>query len=149
MLGTRRARSKRRPVGHTPDFNPDLRDRLENGLQTTTVQTINFGGRWVALCSLVDCVSKMPAWPSLKPRVAEFLQPFPAALRVCLADYSNPLHGLALIESIARRRGACKLTLEVLQATRAPSGCVDRVDFSNYQLDQLDRLLGNAQFLQK
>ena len=53
---------------------------------------------------------------------------------------------LALVESIARERGACKLTLEVLQGNQSAIRLYERVGFANYQLDPA---LGNAQFLQK
>jgi GNAT superfamily N-acetyltransferase len=53
---------------------------------------------------------------------------------------------LALVETIARRRGACKLTLEVLQGNVGAHRLYQRVGFSNYQLDPS---MGNAEFLQK
>lgn len=57
--------------------------------------------------------------------------------------------GLGLMQGIeteARRRGACKLTLEVLQGNRAAYALYQRMGFANYQLDPV---MGNAQFLQK
>ena len=53
---------------------------------------------------------------------------------------------LALVEIIARERGACKLTLEVLQGNAGAVKLYHRVGFSNYQLDPA---MGQAQFLQK
>ncbi len=53
---------------------------------------------------------------------------------------------LALVEQIARERGACKLTLEVLQGNRSAIRLYERVGFAGYQLDPA---LGQAQFLQK
>jgi ribosomal protein S18 acetylase RimI-like enzyme len=53
---------------------------------------------------------------------------------------------LELAEHIARERGACKLTLEVLQGNAGAIKLYERVGFSNYQLDPA---MGNAQFLQK
>ena len=53
---------------------------------------------------------------------------------------------LVLVESTARARGACKLTLEVLQGNQSAIRLYERVGFANYQLDPA---LGNAQFLQK
>lgn len=53
---------------------------------------------------------------------------------------------LALAEDIARERGACKLTLEVLQGNTAALRLYQRVGFANYQLDPA---MGQAQFLQK
>jgi ribosomal protein S18 acetylase RimI-like enzyme len=53
---------------------------------------------------------------------------------------------LALAEEIARERGACKLTLEVLQGNAGAARLYHRIGFSNYQLDPA---LGDAQFLQK
>lgn len=53
---------------------------------------------------------------------------------------------LALVEQIARERGACKLTLEVLQGNVGALKLYQRVGFSNYQLDPA---AGHAQFLQK
>lgn len=53
---------------------------------------------------------------------------------------------LALVEQIARERGACKLTLEVLQGNTGAIRLYERVGFASYQLDPA---MGNAQFLQK
>lgn len=53
---------------------------------------------------------------------------------------------LALVEEIARERGACKLTLEVLQGNVGAIRLYQRVGFANYQLDPA---MGHAQFLQK
>lgn len=53
---------------------------------------------------------------------------------------------LALVEQIAVERGACKLTLEVLQGNRSASQLYKRVGFSGFQLDPT---MGHAQFLQK
>lgn len=53
---------------------------------------------------------------------------------------------LALVEEIARERGACKLTLEVLQGNAGAIKLYHRVGFANYQLDPA---MGQAQFLQK
>ncbi|WP_296443048.1 GNAT family N-acetyltransferase [Rhodoferax sp. UBA5149] len=53
---------------------------------------------------------------------------------------------LALAEEIARERGACKLTLEVLQGNAGAIRLYNRVGFANYQLDPA---MGQAQFLQK
>lgn len=53
---------------------------------------------------------------------------------------------LALAEEIARERGACKMTLEVLSGNRSAGRLYERVGYESYQLDPA---LGNAQFLQK
>jgi ribosomal protein S18 acetylase RimI-like enzyme len=53
---------------------------------------------------------------------------------------------LLLVERIARERGACKLTLEVLQGNVGATRLYHRVGFANYQLDPA---AGSAQFLQK
>ena len=53
---------------------------------------------------------------------------------------------LALVETLARERGACKLTLEVLQGNAPASRLYERIGFANYQLDPA---MGNAQLLQK
>lgn len=53
---------------------------------------------------------------------------------------------LALVEEIAYERGACKLTLEVLQGNAPATKLYHRVGFANYQLDPA---MGQAQFLQK
>ena len=53
---------------------------------------------------------------------------------------------LALVEEIAHERGACKLTLEVLQGNAGAIKLYQRVGFANYQLDPA---MGQAQFLQK
>ena len=53
---------------------------------------------------------------------------------------------LALAESIARERGACKMTLEVLSGNASAGRLYERIGFSAYQLDPA---LGNAMFLQK
>lgn len=53
---------------------------------------------------------------------------------------------LILAEEIARERGACKLTLEVLQGNAGAIKLYNRLGFANYQLDPA---MGQAQFLQK
>ncbi len=53
---------------------------------------------------------------------------------------------LALAETIARERGACKLTLEVLQGNVGADRLYRRIGFANYELDPA---MGQAQFMQK
>lgn len=53
---------------------------------------------------------------------------------------------LALVEQIARERGACKLTLEVLAGNASAIRLYERVGFANYQLDPA---MGQARFQQK
>ncbi len=53
---------------------------------------------------------------------------------------------LALAESIAVERGACKLTLEVLSGNTGACRLYQRLGFANYQLDPA---MGHAQFMQK
>jgi len=53
---------------------------------------------------------------------------------------------LALAEQISRERGACKMTLEVLQGNSSAIRLYERVGFAGYQLDPA---MGQAQFFQK
>jgi ribosomal protein S18 acetylase RimI-like enzyme len=53
---------------------------------------------------------------------------------------------LVLAETIARQRGACKLTLEVLQGNAGADRLYRRLGFANYELDPA---MGQAQFMQK
>ena len=53
---------------------------------------------------------------------------------------------LVLVEQIARERGACKLTLEVLQGNRGAGRLYERLGFADYQLDPA---MGHARFMQK
>jgi ribosomal protein S18 acetylase RimI-like enzyme len=53
---------------------------------------------------------------------------------------------LALAEEIARERGACKLTLEVLGGNAGAVRLYQRIGFANYELDPA---MGQAQFMQK
>jgi ribosomal protein S18 acetylase RimI-like enzyme len=53
---------------------------------------------------------------------------------------------LALAEGIARQRGACKLTLEVLSGNAGAVRLYQRVGFANYELDPA---AGQARFMQK
>jgi len=53
---------------------------------------------------------------------------------------------LALVEEIARERGACKLTLEVLSGNMIAANLYRRVGFENYQLGPA---MGHALFMQK
>jgi GNAT superfamily N-acetyltransferase len=53
---------------------------------------------------------------------------------------------LEAAEEIARERGACKLTLEVLSGNHGAVRLYERVGFANYQLDPQ---AGQAQFMQK
>jgi ribosomal protein S18 acetylase RimI-like enzyme len=52
----------------------------------------------------------------------------------------------AEVEAIARERGACKLTLEVLSGNRIARGLYEKLGFDDYQLDPA---MGQAQFMQK
>lgn len=66
-----------------------------------------------------------------------------------LSDYRGNGVGekmLGLAEAIARERGACKLTLEVLQGNGGAARLYRRVGFDNYALDPA---MGQAQFMQK
>ena len=53
---------------------------------------------------------------------------------------------LAEVEAIARERGACKLTLEVLDGNASARALYRRLGFAAYRLDPA---MGHAQFLQK
>ncbi len=53
---------------------------------------------------------------------------------------------MAEVERIARERGACKLTLEVLSGNAPAMRLYQRIGFAGYQLDPA---MGTAQFLQK
>ena len=53
---------------------------------------------------------------------------------------------LALAETLALERGACKLTLEVLSGNGSAYRLYQRLGFANYQLDPA---MGQAQFMQK
>jgi ribosomal protein S18 acetylase RimI-like enzyme len=53
---------------------------------------------------------------------------------------------LALVEELALERGACKLTLEVLEGNAAAVSLYARAGFKNYQLGSA---MGSAQFMQK
>lgn len=53
---------------------------------------------------------------------------------------------LALAEQIARARGACKLTLEVLAGNASAVRLYERIGFAGYELDPA---MGRAQFFQK
>lgn len=53
---------------------------------------------------------------------------------------------LDMVMQIALERGACKLTLEVLQGNAGAIRLYQRFGFSSYELDPL---VGHAQFLQK
>ena len=60
-------------------------------------------------------------------------------------------HGIAArlfaeVEAVARERGACKLTLEVLHGNASARALYQRLGFAAYQLDPA---MGHAQFLQK
>lgn len=53
---------------------------------------------------------------------------------------------LLLAESLARARGACKLTLEVLSGNAGAARLYERIGFAAYQLDPV---MGQARFMQK
>ena len=68
---------------------------------------------------------------------------------VVLPDYRGKRIGeqmLALSEQIAKDRGACKLTMEVLSGNASAMKLYQRIGFASYQLDPA---MGSAQFLQK
>lgn len=52
----------------------------------------------------------------------------------------------AEVEAVARERGACKLTLEVLEGNAAARALYEKLGFAAYQLDPA---MGHAQFLHK
>jgi GNAT superfamily N-acetyltransferase len=52
----------------------------------------------------------------------------------------------AEVEAIARERGACKLTLEVLSGNRSARTLYEKLGFDDYRLDTA---MGHAQFMQK
>jgi len=53
---------------------------------------------------------------------------------------------LTLVEQLARERGACKLTLEILSGNASAMKLYRRIGFDNYQLEPA---MGHAQFMQK
>jgi ribosomal protein S18 acetylase RimI-like enzyme len=53
---------------------------------------------------------------------------------------------LSFVEQLARERGACKLTLEILSGNASAMKLYRRVGFENYQLEPS---MGHAQFMQK
>ena len=53
---------------------------------------------------------------------------------------------LALVQELAQARGACKLTLEVLDGNRSALALYQRCGFAPYQLDPA---MGHAGFMQK
>ena len=53
---------------------------------------------------------------------------------------------LGLVEQIARERGACKLTLEILSENTSAMKLYRRIGFDNYQLEPN---MGQAHFMQK
>ncbi|WP_341958359.1 GNAT family N-acetyltransferase [Pseudomonas sp. RC10] len=53
---------------------------------------------------------------------------------------------LAKVEEIARQRGCCKMTLEVLEGNEVAQGAYRKLGFSDYQLDPK---MGKALFWQK
>lgn len=53
---------------------------------------------------------------------------------------------IALVEQLARDRGACKLTLEVVSGNAPASRLYRRIGFENYQLEPS---MGHALFMQK
>ncbi|WP_411886671.1 GNAT family N-acetyltransferase [Polaromonas sp. YR568] len=53
---------------------------------------------------------------------------------------------LNMVDEISRERGACKLTLEVLQGNAGAVKLYERVGFAGYQLDPA---MGQARFFQK
>ena len=66
-----------------------------------------------------------------------------------LPDYRGQGVGeqmLALAEIIAKERGACKMTLEVLQGNGSAVKLYRRIGYANYQLDPT---MGQASFMQK
>jgi ribosomal protein S18 acetylase RimI-like enzyme len=118
--------------------------------------------------------AKVNLVPSLAARsqaysVLAFVDDQPAGLVNCIEGFSTfaclPLvnvhdvavlapyrgHGiaekmLALAENLARARGACKLTLEVLSGNVGAARLYERIGFAAYQLDPA---MGQARFMQK
>jgi ribosomal protein S18 acetylase RimI-like enzyme len=53
---------------------------------------------------------------------------------------------LSKVEEIARQRGCCKITLEVLEGNKVAQGAYQKLGFADYQLDPQ---MGRALFWQK
>ena len=126
------------------------------------------GGEPLSAFALQNLPAAMAGRPSLFSVLA-FDGTLPVGLVNCVEGFSTfacqPLvnvhdvvvgashrgHGIAekmllKVEAIARERGACKLTLEVLSGNHSAEKLYRRVGFDNYQLDPG---MGQAQFMQK
>jgi ribosomal protein S18 acetylase RimI-like enzyme len=53
---------------------------------------------------------------------------------------------MAIVEKVAKERGACKLTLEVLSNNAAAKGSYAKFGFKNYELDPAQ---GHAEFWER
>ncbi len=131
----------RDPAGGGEALSADVRERLvsELALRPWAFSVLAFdGGTAVGLINCLEGLSTFKARPLVNVHDVAVLA-------------SHRGRGIAEammgeVERIARERGACKLTLEVLSGNNAAVRLYQRIGFAGYQLDPA---LGTAQFLQK
>lgn len=129
------------PAGGGKPLTPFARERLvaELAARPTAYSVLAFDGAQVV--GLVNCIEGFSTFAC---------RPLVNVHDVAVAASHRGRHVgermLALAEQIARERGACKMTLEVLSGNRSAHRLYARIGYASYQLDPA---LGDAQFLQK
>lgn len=90
---------------------------------------------------LVNCIEGFSTFAC-----APLINVHDVVVRECYRGQGVARQMMAMVELIARERGACKLTLEVLQGNTAAKQLYRGLGFANYELDPA---MGAAQFMQK
>ncbi len=129
------------PAGGGAALSPDVLQRLVPAL--ASVQGAFSVGAWVGQqpAGLINCLMGFSTFAALPLVNVHDVVVVPAARGQGLAPAM-----MQLVEQVARERGACKITLEVLQGNRSAQALYRRLGFAAYALDPA---MGTAEFLQK
>ena len=129
------------PAGGGTELAPDVLQRLVPAL--AGVQGAFSVGAWIAQepVGLINCLMGFSTFAARPLVNVHDVVVMPSARGQGVA--ARMMH---VVEQVARERGACKITLEVLQGNRSAQALYRRLGFAGYALDPA---MGTAEFLQK
>ncbi len=131
----------RDPMGGGTPLSPDVRESLVAGLQKCSSYLGVIAWHAEAPVGLVNCFEGYSTFAAKPLLNIHDIVVTPAARGTGLSQRM-----LARVEELARQRGCCKLTLEVLSNNAVAQGAYRKFGFSTYQLDPE---AGQALFWQK